>query len=202
MTIILDLDDTLVDTSGFKEALFHCLSHHGVSRAEFATAYARLRKRHDFSVEGLYEFLPHESRPTYREYEEGIRRVLAHYPFRIYPDVRWFLARCRGHRRVLYTYGNELVQNLKVRSLKLRPLFHQVVITNDPTKLRDLPTIAAVSMPAVLIDNDSVFIERAGKAFPNIRPFCITRRRLSTVGAYPDLQSIYHILKKQRLLSL
>ncbi len=200
MTIILDLDDTLVDTSGFKEALFRCLDHRGVSRAVFAIAYAKLRKRHDFSVEGLYQFLPRASRPTYREYEEGIRRVLAHYPFRMYPDVRWFLARCRGHRRVLYTYGNELVQNLKVRSLKLRPLFHQVVITNDPTKLRDLRIIAASCTHAVLVDNDSVFIERARIAFPNIRPFCITRRRLSAVGAYPDLQSIYHILKKERML--
>lgn len=200
MTIILDLDDTLVDTSGFKGALFSCLEHHGVSRAVFAIAYTELRKQHDFSVKGLYQFLPSISRPAYREYEAEILRLLAHYPFRMYPDVRWFLARCRGHRRVLYTYGNELMQHLKVRSLKLRPLFHQIVITNDHTKLRELANIAPKDTPAVLIDNDSYFIERASTQFPNIRSFCITRRRLSTVGAYPDLHSIEHVLVKEGFL--
>lgn len=194
MTIILDLEDTLVDTTGFKRVFFRCLEDVGVPAAVVAESYARLRERHEFTLRGLYDHLPAAMRPPLSIYSQTIERALGQYQFRMYPDVIWFLAQLRGYRRVLYTYGDRRLQEIKVESLRLRRFFEVVSITEDRTKLHDFPLLLRDAEETVLVDNDGAFIAEAVRRFPTVRGLRIERRQLGVEGAYPDLRAIHHAL--------
>ena len=200
MTVILDLEDTLVDTTGFKRVLFHSLEAFGVSAATVSRSYSVLRRRSEFSLPGLYRYLPTGGRPDYDGYAHALTRALGHYPYRIYPDVHWFLKRCRGIRRLLYTYGDTSVQRLKIRHLRLRPWFHRVMVTEDPTKLRGFGALIRPTESTVLIVGDRLFMEAAERRYPTVRGFCVARGQLDHTGSYPDLRAVFNALTKARLL--
>ncbi len=197
MTVILGLDDTLVDTSGFKRVLFHSLESCVVPAEVVAYAYAVLREHEQFSFDGLYRFLPFPHRPDTHAYQSAMRRVIAHYPGRVYRDVVWFLRRCRGCRRILFTRGDREVQEIKIRSLRLRPLFSCVVITNDRKKFADLASLLRVEEPTVLIDNDGHFVSTVVEHFPKIHGYCLARRDPS-IGSFADLRAVYRAMASLR----
>ena len=202
MTVILDLDDTLIQTSGYKRLLFHSFAAYGMPASVVSKSYDQLRRRHEFSLEQFYAHLPAKLRPPYPRYERIVARTLTeYYPPHIFPDTHWFLRQLRGHRRLLYTYGDLRVQRIKIRSLGFRKLFTAVHITEDRDKVRGLLPLLRADEPTVLIDNDRQFIADANHHFPNVRTFFIARGHVSHGETYADLHAIHHVLKKEGLLA-
>ncbi|MBI4135280.1 hypothetical protein HY477_00915 [Candidatus Uhrbacteria bacterium] len=199
--VYLDLDDTALDTAAFKQFLADSLVPHGVSTEAFFTAYRKVRAAGSFSIAKLVAGLPVEL-----DKRELVAATLAQCAAEcerfLYPDVLPFLetARQRRVRVVLYTYGDEGVQMLKLSGLQaLTSQVDRVEITADSDK--PLPPLAPKMRRIVIDDRLEVLKKYVGVA--EVTPVLLARtnaaRQPSKLTAYPTLIAVAQILTKEGL---
>jgi len=134
MTVIFDLDHTLLDTEAFKASLSAALSALGPSPERVTETYVETVGRED----GAYDYDPDVHigllaadipgsvglKEAHRAVEGTVRRIGEH----LFPGVAELLdaLRDRGVRLVLLTMGNEAWQRRKIAASGLRRFFDAV----------------------------------------------------------------------------
>ena len=144
MTIVFDLDYTLLDTVAFKEALKEAVTSLGVSPDRYEETYKQIVKRegktYDYDpgvhIEALREDLGDAGKMA--EARAGIDRVLASTEQFLYPGAVEMVTKYKeaGARLVLLTLGNEAWQEAKSRHSGLSLLFDRVLaVGKDKTNV-------------------------------------------------------------------
>jgi FMN phosphatase YigB (HAD superfamily) len=135
MTIIWDLDYTLLDTVAFKKALKEAVTALGVSPERYEQTYAEVVKRegktYDYDPAAHVEALRSDLGGDDGRMAEALSRidaVLARTEEFLYPGSVEMLRRYQdaGARQVLLTLGNERWQEAKVSHSGLAALFDEV----------------------------------------------------------------------------
>ena len=133
MTIILDLDYTLLDTVRFKDALVRALMTCGPTRQEIDAAYSDVVNRpgvvYDYDPDLQLELLGQAVTCTREEARKRLGDVARRAGEFLYPGAEAFLERLRstGAKLVLLTLGNQDWQSEKVRSSSLGKYFDRVI---------------------------------------------------------------------------
>ncbi len=192
MTVILDLDYTLLDTVRFKEALVQTLMTCGPTRQQIDAAYSDVVKRpgvvYDYDPDLQLELLGDAVTCSRAEARRRLGEVAERTGDFLYPGAAVFLQRLKdmGAKLVLLTLGNEQWQSEKVRRSSLGRYFDRVVASAGEKK----DVIAALSDPAgktfVVNDNpeetlamaknapDFIYLTKAGpKPVPAGYPFTV-----------------------------
>jgi FMN phosphatase YigB (HAD superfamily) len=148
MTIIWDLDYTLLDTVKFKDALKDAVTSCGVPPERYEEAYkatvTREGKVYDYDPDAHLELLsadfPDEG--AKKEARARIDGVLSRTEEFLYPGAKELLERARaaGKEQILLTLGNEAWQQAKVMHSGLADHFDAVVATGKKKSgvIRDL----------------------------------------------------------------
>lgn len=139
MRIICDVDYVVLNSNAVKAALASANTALGMTPQMFYSAYQRLRERGEWSPEGLSAFLPERLKKNKIAITRKYWQVIDASSRYVYQDARYFLGWCgrQGHAVVLYTYGDSLVQERKLKSLKKMFPHVGIVITTDRAKRRD-----------------------------------------------------------------
>ncbi len=135
MTIIFDLDYTLLDTALFKEAVAGALAECGLTREDFSRTYKEVTYRpgalydynHDLQLNLLSESLTCDKKTA----KEKIYSVAARCGEFIYPGALDFLKRLRvrGFKLILLTLGNAEWQKKKIAGCGLASYFDEIITT-------------------------------------------------------------------------
>lgn len=134
MTVVFDLDYTLLDTVAFKEALKEAVTSLGVTPERYEETYKQIVKRegkvYDYDpgvhIEALQEDLGDPGKMA--EAKARIDRVLVSTEQYLYPGAVEMVTKYKdaGVRLVLLTFGNEAWQEAKSRYSGLTQLFDRV----------------------------------------------------------------------------
>ncbi len=148
--IILDFDNTLFDSDGFKRALSGALVELGVSRETFWQMYPRVLdhggERIGYSVD-RHAQLVHEMLPDVDPYRATVLldRVLDRAADFLYPDAREFLSRMISLNvpLVLLSRGDEWFQRRKIAASGLDRLVHEIHAGPEAktTQIKALPDV-------------------------------------------------------------
>lgn len=173
-TIIFDLDDTLMDTSKFKELLWSFFEQHGIPTKTIEATY----KSHRAKYSGNPGFLEHiEELKTlgYKIPDEEIEKFLN-------TDLRPFLKgnveetikklQNKKHRLILLTRGIDYFQNWKIRKAGLDTLFNRRTYVCEDKKENELFYLHGKEK-AYFINDSIEEIQEVRKAFPNLRGIAI-----------------------------
>lgn len=158
MTIILDLDYTLLDTARLKEALFEAIAACGPSREEVEASYTDIVRRpgvvYDYDPDLQIEALGPSLKCDAAEARKKIEAVAGRSREFLYPGAIGFLSRLRssGAKLILLTLGNEKWQRMKIEKSGLAEYFDRILTTaRDKTE-----SVAALSDdPETVVVNDN-----------------------------------------------
>lgn len=162
MTIIFDLDYTLLDTVMFKEALKEVVTSLGVSPERYEETYKQIVKRegktYDYDpgahIEALHKDLGGQP-GRMAEVMAKINQVLARTEEFLYPGSVELLNKYRnsGAKLVLLTLGNEKWQQAKVKHSGLTVLFDEVVATGK-NKSEIIKTLAEGDEKVIIVNDN------------------------------------------------
>jgi len=171
MTIIFDLDYTLLDTVKFKDALREAVTSLGVSAERYEETYKQIVKRegraYDYDPDAHLEALRADfGKPeAIVEARARIDGVLARTEEFLYPGSVEMVRKYRdaGARVVLLTMGNEQWQEAKAKHSGLAELFDRVV-TVGKGKSEALRGFALEDSEVIIVnDNGSEMKEMMGE---------------------------------------
>lgn len=201
LEIALDLDDTALNTAAFKQYLADSLAQYRVSTEAFFDAYRGLRAENSFSIEKLVDAL--QTNEAHRDaMVRSLTEKISDSERFLYPDVFTFIRQAHRHgaRVVLFTYGDKVVQELKLSGLQaLVYAVDEVRITEDGDKT--LPTPSG-NMRRVVVDDRPEILERYIDD-PRVTPILVVRsgikRKESSLPAYSSLDKVVQVLTKEGL---
>ncbi len=136
MTVVFDLDYTLLDTAAFKDALVAALASCGVSRSRFLATYSEITTRpgvvYDYDPDLQLDLLRSELRCSKAEAAAKIDGVVRRTADFLYPGAKEMLKRLRdrGWRLMLLTLGNISWQRAKIERSGIADLFDEVITTD------------------------------------------------------------------------
>ncbi len=162
MTIVLDIDHTLINAEKLKRALARDARACGVAPRRFWDAYRAVRKSGAFSPEAVAAHLGHDRAMRQHLVTRWWATLRAPQTF-LYADARPFFqwARAAKHSIIFYTYGNPRVQQAKVRALRAFAPRARAIITVDSAKRDDLRKILPRGEPWVWVDDADVRLHAA-----------------------------------------
>lgn len=162
MTIVLDIDHTLVNAEKLKRALARDARACGITPRRFWEAYRVVRKSGAFSPEAVAAQLGSDVAMRRRLCVRWWATLNSAQKF-FYADVPAFLrwARDVRHAIVFYTYGNPRVQRAKVRALRAFAPRARAVITADAAKRDDLRSVLPHGERWVWVDDADVRLHAA-----------------------------------------
>jgi len=171
MTIIFDLDHTLLNTNGFKNGLAKAL---GISDQVFTDTYQKILNRG-----GIYNIDEHISMLLKKGYikrtdkiKEQVKILFSAIDDYLFPEAEQILqdAKRRCRRLILLTYGNVDWQKRKVINLKIKHYFDKIIFT-DGEKSKEIEFLKHLTGDIIIVndnDRESLMIKESlgrGKIF-------------------------------------
>lgn len=177
MLIILDLDNTLFNTSLYKEDLSNSLTEFGVSRNLFFKIYQKLRKKNLYSHKLFLEFLSKEKKIDKEKVKNKLEKLSENFKKYLYPDTFWFLKKMekRKARLFLFSFGDLKLQKLKIKKSELSPFFEKILVT-DQEKIPLLKKIIQNREKVYFINDHPQEIKEVIENFKDIIPIRIKRK--------------------------
>jgi len=187
-TIILDLDETLIDTKEIKRRIFNLVEKTGVPRGVAVGVYRQMRKKSAFD-QRRYCF---ELKKTGYKVNPNLFNNLFSKPKDYnYRGAEQFLKNLSKHfNLLLLTFGVPSFQNKKIEQAGFKQFFQKVLITEQESKLDLLRTLKSGTGKIILIDNSKVSIYTAKRLNA---PAILVKNRKSGV---PDYRAILTKLKE------
>jgi FMN phosphatase YigB (HAD superfamily) len=192
-TIVLDLDDTLINTSLIKSRIFSSTAKAGLGKEECRKVYVAFRRKHLFEPDGFIQALGKAGKFTNRrDVRKDIKSVFTSRKFYNFPGAKGFLKKLsRHHDLVMLTYGSEKFQKLKIRQSGLRPYFKKIIITGEPDKKNALKKLASSSRKGIVLIDNSMAVVKSAKSSG------IAARRLRFgANGRPDYNGMLGLLAK------
>jgi len=168
MTIILDLDYTLLDTGRFKEALASVFAACGIDEQRFRQTYRQTAEydpsAYDYDLERHIRLIAEDLTCPADQLRAEVEAVLRRCAEFLYPGAKEFVVelRQRGFRVILMTMGNAGWQNMKVNHSGLAELFDETVLVRAD-KAAALSRFDTAE-PPVFVVNDNYFEVRSMRA--------------------------------------
>lgn len=159
MTIILDLDYTLLDTERFKEALADVFADCGVSGERFLQTYKETAEHnslaYDYALGRHIELLEDELSCPVNQLRQMTEAVLANLSDYLYPDAAEFITKLRKAEFyvILLTLGNESWQQAKVEHSGLADCFDEMQFVSTD-KASALERFADAQLPVFVINDN------------------------------------------------
>lgn len=177
MTIVFDLDYTLIDTAAFKEALAASLESCGVARRNFWETYEQTSKATekicDYEPERHLEALAGRMSCGKNEALRRIESVVDRMPEFIMPGAIPLLDRLASRaKRVLFTHGNVSWQKRKVARSGLADRFDEMIFASEE-KMKHREALGRLEPPVVMVNDDGREIDDLRKAFPEFRMIAV-----------------------------
>lgn len=178
MLIILDLDNTLLDTGRLKEAISKSLVCFGVPERLFWQIYKKIRKRGFYNHKIYLNYLFKEKPINIEKCAEKLEKLNNQIKNFLYPDTLPFLKGLKkmGARLILLTWGDTGFQKVKIKKAKIKHFFEKIFIT-ETTKLPYLRQIAKNKNEEIyFIDDDPLEVKEVLEKFKNITALQIKRK--------------------------
>lgn len=137
--LIVDLDDTLVDTTSFKKKLFNSISSsYPITPDEVELTYQTLKKENHMD-NWILRFQEKLSKKIGTQVIIGSLISETVGTLKVIEQVISYVKKFDGHK-VLITYGDPVIQNQKIKALHLSDYIDEIFITTKKKELY-LPTI-------------------------------------------------------------
>lgn len=164
MTIILDFDETLFDTTRFKKALAAIFKKHG---ADFWGTYNEAKK-----PRGIYSLKKHFAliqNVDIKKIEKDIDKI--NFKEFLFPNTLNFLRKFKDHDLILLSWGEKNFQKRKIYGLgsDFISLFDKVIV-GSVEKVKVLRKILKLykSKPVIFIDNNPQELKKIKDNFKDI----------------------------------
>ena len=182
MQIILDLDNTLLNTSRIKKGLAKALINIGVSEELFKKVYKKLRRKGFYNHKIYIEYLSKEKKIDRKKCLAQLKKTDDKIKNYLYPDALWFLKKSAvlrkkvGVKIILLTYGDPEFQKIKLEKTKIAKYFDKIIIT-ETKKTPIVSKIASKTNDKIFFINDDTdeIREIVGK-FKNVEVLHIKRK--------------------------
>jgi phosphoglycolate phosphatase-like HAD superfamily hydrolase len=200
MTVVFDLDYTLMDTARFKDALASSLAECGVSPGSFWETYELTSK----TAEKVCDYEPERhllalAASLTCPKEEALRRidaVVARGADFLFAGAVPMLERLRSeeHGLVLFTHGNAAWQERKVNGAGLTPLFDRLMFAPE-NKERYVEGLRMLAPPLVFVNDHGGEIDALQAMMPDARFVAVRGPKPlpsdGTVVVCDDMASVY-----------
>jgi FMN phosphatase YigB (HAD superfamily) len=158
MTIIFDLDYTLLDTKKLKDKLAEIFNQEG-----FARDYQELFKKRNinFNLKKYLAILRKSGKIDQRREKElkpAVNRLLKRLDEYLFPAAELILKnfKDRGHELVLLTFGDKEWHRAKINNLSIKKFFSKIIFEEKSKKQNQFLKSLARRQPDILIINDNV----------------------------------------------
>ncbi len=168
--LLMDLDDTLIDTAAFKHALFQKIaSVYEIDIEHVLTVYQEYRSRLDMD-DWIYDFTMAFDQEVWFSSKDLGRMGI---PIVAHKEMVEFVKKFTG-TKVIFSLGNIKLQKQKIEVAQLRNLFNSIIITNK-SKIDVLAAWATNGAlvidnveykDVVLVDDNEKFLEQVRELFP------------------------------------
>jgi len=172
MTIILDLDYTLLDTGRFKEALASVFADCGIDKKRFLRSYRQIAEHdlpaYDYDLNRHVNLLAEDLKCSPEDLYEGVDDVISRTTDFLYPGAKQFVERLRemGLRVFLLSLGNMGWQKVKVEHSGLGELFDKTVLIRS-NKENSLARFADAARPVIVVNDNSDEVKAMKEAEPS-----------------------------------
>ncbi len=161
LTIVCDLDDTLIDTQRLKQDLFGIARSLGVQDPE--KIYKETLANHTFHVP-LFAHALLGNGAKADEYMRVVGELLQQPQKYNYPGAEEFCATLAKDRTlILLTYGHPEFQMVKLQQSGLEPYFTEVIVTQERSKEQELKRVRDRHGALLVLDNSDCVIATAQK---------------------------------------
>lgn len=173
MTVIFDLDYTLLDTTRFKHDLGKSLERCGVKSEKFWETYRASTKNDNrirvFNLETLLGSLEGLLTCNPSTAESYIRTVLEDMDDYLFPDVIWLLKTLKeeGHIIKIFSHGTYAWQKMKIDYSSLGQFCDAIVIT-EGYKEEDMEVFQGDDNMIVMVNDNGIEITAIKKKWPEI----------------------------------
>ena len=158
--IIIDFDETLVDTAEIKRRLFGVAKKFGISRAQAEKAYKNLRKKHHFEPERYVQALRKYNKKVYWKEFEKIFAKPKEYNYKGAENFLKNLA--RNNKLILLSYADPIYQKKKIKQSGLGKYFDRIILTTQLSKQKELKKLKnQFGKKLVLLDDKTISVKSA-----------------------------------------
>jgi len=135
--IIIDLDETLIDTAAIKRRLFEVAEkNYGIKKSKAEKVYRNLRKKHHFEPKRYIQALRKYNKKVYwKEFE----KIFAKPKEFNYSGAEIFLkSLARDNKLILLSYADPDYQKIKIKQTGLGKYFDEIILTTELSKQKEL----------------------------------------------------------------
>ncbi|MGB4966221.1 MAG: hypothetical protein WBO77_03895 [Microgenomates group bacterium] len=168
--LLMDLDDTLIDTALFKQALFQKLaSVYDIDIEQVLQVYEDFRSKLDMD-DWIYDFTMAFDQEVWFSTKDLERMGL---PIVAHKEMVEFVKKFTG-TKIIFSLGNIKLQKQKIELAQLKNLFNSIIITNkskiDALKAWSQDGTLVIDNvrydEVVLVDDNEPFLENVRELFP------------------------------------
>lgn len=191
--IVIDFDDTLFNTTVLRNDIKDELRRLGIGPDLFERTYQKIKDLHGYNLYLHLMLLASDYNLDMikaKKSFDGIMKQLNRY---LFDDATQFLSKLkdRGHFSVIYTYGNKIFQQDKLKACDMDDQVDDVFITPKENKLdlffdyynKDLDKI-------LFIDNNPDILMNVNTLFPQIEVVQVARQKQA---ALPGMKCVYNL---------
>lgn len=161
--IILDFDEVLFDTEGYKVSLYESVKPFGVTNDVWQRAYVGREADEAFGFRGLANRLAEAVDAPIEAMIEAMARETSDAVWYLFADARPFLEAVQPNSEVyLLTYGNHREQKAKIAATGIGRYFKDVIITDESKALNKYLPVSSVSRAIFINDNVQEMLEFGG----------------------------------------
>lgn len=187
--LVFDFDDTLFETARFKKEIENIFVKNGASADLFEETYRLSKGDRDYwqpkrQLDLLAKNLPKIKK---REILDEINSLFRKSKKFLFSDTIPFLRKLTAESKklnlkmILITYGNPIVQKIKIKNCRFNKFFHKIIIARTPGKEKELSKIIiqANKKPneeVIFIEDRGSMIDPLKRRYPKLITFHVQRR--------------------------